>query len=58
MILEQAIEEFDRHMAIERNLSDQTRRSYLSDLRQYRAFLERRDKLCGTREAVFPRIRW
>ena len=44
MILEQAIEEFDRHMAIERNLSDQTRRSYLSDLRQYRAFLERRDK--------------
>jgi integrase/recombinase XerC len=31
-------------MAIERNLSDQTRRSYLSDLRQYRAFLERRDK--------------
>ena len=26
-----------------RDLSDQTRRSYLSDLRQYRAFLERRD---------------
>ena len=42
MILEQAIEEFDRHMAVERNLSDQTRRSYLSDLRQYRAFLESR----------------
>jgi len=42
MILEQAIQEFDRHMAVERNLSDQTRRSYLSDLRQYRAFLESR----------------
>jgi integrase/recombinase XerC len=44
MSLERAIEEFDRHMAIERNLSDQTRKSYLSDLRQYRAFLERRGK--------------
>jgi integrase/recombinase XerC len=42
MILEQAIQEFDRHMSVERNLSDQTRRSYLSDLRQYRAFLESR----------------
>ena len=42
MILEQAIQEFDRHMAVERNLSDQTRRSYLSDLRQYRVFLESR----------------
>ncbi|MHB8908764.1 MAG: tyrosine recombinase XerC [Syntrophales bacterium] len=38
--LEQAIEEFDRHMAVERNLSDRTRQSYLSDLRQYRTFLE------------------
>lgn len=38
--LEQAIEEFDRHMAVERNLSDRTRMSHLSDLRQYRAFLE------------------
>ncbi len=42
MILEQAIQEFDRHMSVERNLSDQTRRGYLSDLRQYRAFLESR----------------
>ncbi len=40
MVLEQAIQEFDRHMAVERNLSDQTRKSYLSDLRQFRAFLE------------------
>jgi integrase/recombinase XerC len=38
--LEQAIKEFDRHMAVERNLSDRTRQSYLSDLRQYRDFLE------------------
>jgi integrase/recombinase XerC len=44
MTLEQAIQEFDRHMAVERNLSDQTRRSYLSDLRQYRAFLESRSE--------------
>ena len=58
MILEQAIQEFDRHMAVERNLSDQTRRSYLSDLRQYRAFLERRDELRGRGRTVFPRIRW
>lgn len=42
MILEQAIQEFDRHITVERNLSDQTRRSYLSDLRQYQAFLESR----------------
>ncbi|MHB9097692.1 MAG: tyrosine recombinase XerC [Syntrophales bacterium] len=38
--LEQAIKEFDRHMAVERNLSDRTRKSYLSDLRQYRTFME------------------
>lgn len=42
MILEKAIEEFDRHMAVEKNLSDQTRKGYLSDLRQFRAFLEGR----------------
>jgi integrase/recombinase XerC len=29
-------------MAVERNLSDRTRSSYLSDLRQYRAFMEER----------------
>ena len=38
--LDKAIEDFDRHMAIEKNLSDKTRKSYLSDLRQYRPFLE------------------
>jgi integrase/recombinase XerC len=41
MLLKEAIQEFDRHMAVEKNLSDQTRKSYMSDLRQYRAFLER-----------------
>lgn len=41
MLLKEAIQEFDRHMAVEKNLSDQTRKSYISDLRQYRAFLER-----------------
>jgi integrase/recombinase XerC len=41
MLLQEAIQEFDRHMAVEKNLSDQTRKSYISDLRQYQAFLER-----------------
>jgi integrase/recombinase XerC len=41
MPLKEAIQEFDRHMAVEKNLSDLTRKSYMSDLRQYRAFLER-----------------
>jgi integrase/recombinase XerC len=38
--LDKAIAEFDQHMAIEKNLSDKTRKSYLSDLGQYRQFLE------------------
>jgi integrase/recombinase XerC len=41
MLLEQAIREFDRHMTVERNLSDRTRKSYVSDLEQYRAFIEK-----------------
>lgn len=41
MLLKEAIQEFDRHMAVERNLSDQTRKAYVSDLEQYRTFLER-----------------
>lgn len=40
--LEQAITDFSRHMEVERNLSDRTKQSYLSDLRQYRLFLEKR----------------
>ena len=47
MLLEQAIREFDRHMTVERNLSDQTRKSYLSDLEQYRAFLEKQPRIGG-----------
>lgn len=38
MGFEQAIGEFDRHMTAERNLSERTRKSYLSDLGQYRVF--------------------
>src|SRR4029453_16861445 len=34
-----AIDAFDRHLAVERNLSDHTRRAYRSDLRQLAAFL-------------------
>lgn len=41
--LERAIAEFGRHMEVERNLSEKTTKSYLSDLGQYRAFLERRE---------------
>jgi integrase/recombinase XerC len=40
MLLKQAIQEFDRHMTVEKNLSDHTRKSYISDLRQYQVFLE------------------
>ncbi len=37
--LEQAIGEFDRHMTVERNLSEHTRDGYLTDLRQFQTFL-------------------
>jgi integrase/recombinase XerC len=39
--MEKAIEDFDRHMAVERNLSPLTRKSYLIDLKQFREFLQR-----------------
>jgi integrase/recombinase XerC len=42
-LLDQAIAEFGRHMEVERNLSEKTTKSYLSDLGQYRAFLEKRE---------------
>lgn len=41
MLLSEAIEEFDRHMGVEKNLSDKTRKGYMSDLRQYREFIEK-----------------
>ena len=50
--LEQAIKEFDMHMAIERNLSDRTRKSYLSDLRQYRVFLENHSSPAQEEDAI------
>ena len=53
MLLEQAIKEFDRHMTVERNLSDRTRKSYLSDLKQYRAFIERQ-AVSGGNEGNIP----
>jgi integrase/recombinase XerC len=52
--LEQAIKEFDVHMAIERNLSDRTRKSYLSDLRQYRVFLENHYSPAQIEEDAIP----
>jgi integrase/recombinase XerC len=39
--MDKAIEDFDRHMAVERNLSPLTRKSYLIDLKQFRAFLQK-----------------
>jgi integrase/recombinase XerC len=52
MLLEHAITEFDRHMAVERNLSDRTRKSYLSDLRQYKSFLDMRPVSAGDEGAI------
>lgn len=38
--MEKAIQDFDMHMAAERNLSPLTRKNYLIDLKQFREFLE------------------
>ncbi|MDI6776404.1 MAG: tyrosine recombinase XerC [Syntrophales bacterium] len=38
--MEKAIGDFARHMEMERNLSHHTRKNYLTDLRQFKAFLE------------------
>jgi len=50
-----AIEAFDRHLRVERNLSEHTRRAYRSDLRQLAAFLGR-DEVGGAKppHAVRP----
>ncbi len=50
--MEKAIEAFGAHLATERNLSPHTRRSYLADLGQFRAFLVENGLLpCGGSEA-------
>jgi len=53
MRIEDAIRNFGIHMEVERNLSYHTRRSYLSDLEQFREFLLKNgvDKPCDV-------IRW
>ena len=51
-ILEQAIGEFDRHMKVERNLSEHTRDGYLTDLKQFQTFLETREISGGVEEAI------
>lgn len=38
--MEKAIKDFETHMKVVRNLSPHTRRNYLSDLRQFKEFLE------------------
>ena len=38
--MEKAVRDFARHIEIERNLSVHTKKSYLTDLRQFQAFLE------------------
>lgn len=40
--LGEAIAEFGRHMEVEKNFSEKTTKSYLSDLRQYQSFLAQR----------------
>ncbi|MCE5282461.1 MAG: tyrosine recombinase XerC [Deltaproteobacteria bacterium] len=50
--LDEAIEAFGRHMAIEKNLSDRTMKSYLSDLRQYQVFLEKQAASSAGGDAV------
>lgn len=50
--LQQAIAAFDRHMAVEKNLSDLTRKGYLADLRQYEAFLAREASPGATADGI------
>ncbi|MDP2838898.1 MAG: site-specific integrase, partial [Syntrophales bacterium] len=51
-LLEQAIDEFGRHMKVERNLSEHTRDGYLTDLKQFQTFLKTREVSGGTDEAI------
>jgi integrase/recombinase XerC len=53
-LLEQAIGGFCRHMQLERNLSVHTRKGYLTDLEQFRVFLEETDSKSVPFEAAIP----
>jgi integrase/recombinase XerC len=52
-LLEQAIDGFGRYMKVEKNLSLHTREGYLTDLKQFRAFLET-PEVSGGVEGALP----
>ena len=53
-LLEQAIGGFGRYMKVEKNLSSHTREGYLTDLKQFRAFLEGTDLKSVPFEGTIP----
>ena len=47
---------FDRHLAVERNVSEHTRRAYRQDLQEFLRFLEENPATKGLGAAVLPQI--